>query len=270
MKRSTAFGTTVFLLANAASAQWSDNFDGYTNRTVLDNVNGWAGWDDDGSMAAIVTDSEALSPPHSAAVGGGLSDAVRLFSGYTTGRWTFTTHVYLPSNLQGTTYFLLNNDYAHGGPYDWAVEIDMDRSAGTAHEAFRDPDGTMAAPLLYDMWMEVRVEFDLDANTADVYFGGSLIGAGPWDAYSGSGILELEAVELYAPHAATVYWDEMSLQPAGDCIGDFDGNNVTDDRDVIAFLSAWRAGEAFSNCDGNGVIDTRDVICFLNAWNVGC
>jgi hypothetical protein len=258
------------MLAGGASAQWSDNFDSYADGTLLDDVNGWAGWDDDSSMAATVSSARSRSGPHAAAVGNGGSDAVRLYSGYTSGQWVYTAHVYVPSDLDGITYFILNNDYSHGGPHDWAVEIDMDPSTGTAREVFRDPNDTMSAPLVYDQWVEIRVEFDLDANTSDVYYNGALVGTGTWDAYSGSGILELEAVDLYAPHAATVYWDDMSLQPAGGCIGDFDGNGVVDTRDVIAFLNAWNAGDAASDCDGNSIIDTRDVICFLNAWNAGC
>jgi hypothetical protein len=263
--------STLLVLTSAASAQWSDNFDSYANGTLLDNVGGWTGWDDIGVDAATVTDEQSRSSPHSAMVGNGYSDAVHPFTGYTSGAWVFTAHVYVPSGLDGITYFLLQNQYNHGGPYDWAVEIDMDPATGMAKEVFRDPNGTMTQPIAYDQWVEIRVEFDLDNNTGDVYYNGSLIGSGTWDAYSGSGILELGAVDLYAPHNARVFYDDITLEAAGgDCYADFNEDGTVDTRDVLAFLNSWNGGDLASDCDGNGTIDTRDVLCFLNLWNAGC
>ena len=68
MKLSAFVGGAAALLlaAGSASAQWSDNFDSYANGTLLDNINGWAGWDDIGIDAATVTDAQSRSAPHSA------------------------------------------------------------------------------------------------------------------------------------------------------------------------------------------------------------
>ncbi|MBK7403347.1 MAG: hypothetical protein IPJ41_01615 [Phycisphaerales bacterium] len=54
------------------------------------------------------------------------------------------------------------------------------------------------------------------------------------------------------------------------CYADFNGDNLVDTRDVLAFLNAWNAHNASADCDNNGVVDTRDVLCFLNLWTAGC
>ncbi|QKK06753.1 MAG: hypothetical protein HND58_00315 [Planctomycetota bacterium] len=56
----------------------------------------------------------------------------------------------------------------------------------------------------------------------------------------------------------------------GDCIADFNGDEVVDTRDVLAFLNAWNADDESSDINGDGLIDTRDVLAFLNLWNAGC
>lgn len=69
----------------------------------------------------------------------------------------------------------------------------------------------------------------------------------------------------HGEHTGSAY-----LFDAGMCAADFNGDGLTDSRDVIAFLNAWAAGDAAADFDGNGVIDSRDAIGFLNAWVSGC
>jgi hypothetical protein len=62
------------------------------------------------------------------------------------------------------------------------------------------------------------------------------------------------------------------------CPADFNNDNTTDTRDVIAFLAAWaaqRGGDCSDNdctadITGDGLVDSRDVVAFLNLWNTGC
>ncbi len=61
-----------------------------------------------------------------------------------------------------------------------------------------------------------------------------------------------------------------AYETAAECYADFNGDDVVDTRDVLAFLNAWTAQDPASDCDGNGTIDTRDVLCFLNLWTAGC
>jgi hypothetical protein len=211
--RMLLLGAAALWICLPAVAQWSDNFDSYPNGTVLDNVGGWFGWDNTPACAGTVSNAQSLSTPHSISVSNTLgNDAVHPFTPLTSGAWTFTAHQYIPSGLDGITYFILNNEYNHGGPYEWAIQMQMDPGLGMVNEQLRDPGGATAAPIVYDAWTEIRVEFDLDADTCDAYYNGALIASGTWltGAYT---TLEFANVDLYAPHNEPVYYDDLSLVP---------------------------------------------------------
>ncbi|VAX39803.1 hypothetical protein MNBD_PLANCTO03-1709 [hydrothermal vent metagenome] len=53
--------------------------------------------------------------------------------------------------------------------------------------------------------------------------------------------------------------------PPGDR-ADFNGDGLTDTRDVMAFLVAWAACAPETDCTRDGLCDTRDVLCYLELW----
>jgi hypothetical protein len=193
-----------------AVADWSDNFDGYADGTKLYNVGGWSGWDDDPNAAGTVSSAQALSAPHSIVVSNDMGvDAVHPFDPpYTEGAWTFTAWQYIPDNLDGATYFILNNVYAPP-THEWAMQIGMDPATGMVTEEIH---GGSETPIVYDAWTEIRVEFDLDLDTADAYYNNVLIYSGSWTS-SGYPTPEFANVDLYAPHDVGVYYDDISLVP---------------------------------------------------------
>jgi len=88
-------------------------------------------------------------------------------------------------------------------------------------------------------------------------------------------------LNIRGQHATMVSFDGLRVLDISDCPtcpADFNNDNTTDTRDVIAFLNAWatQRGTDCSNNDcsadvtGDGLVDSRDFIAFLNAWNAGC
>lgn len=218
MRRNCICGGAILLLAAAgASAQWGDDFDSYANGTQLFGVGGWTGWDDSQAAAGTVTDVMSRSGPNSITVSG-TSDAVHPFSGYTAGAWMFTAYQYIPDNLDALTYFILNNEYNHGGPYDWGIEMHMDPTTGLVNESIHDVNGDLATPLIFNQWVEISTLIDLDNNYMECYYGGTMVASGDWNIRQG-GLIELQNVDLYAPHAVGVFYDDISLTvvpaPAG-------------------------------------------------------
>jgi hypothetical protein len=202
------------LAAGTAVAQWTENFDGYANGTVLNNVGGWFGWDNVPAACGTVTNEQALSAPHSMKVWND-DDAVHPYSGYTTGQWVYTAWQYIPSGLDQMTYFIINNLYNHGGPYEWAIETHMNPATGFVNEQLRDPTGVNKKPIIYNQWVEIKTVIDLTANQMQHYYGGQLLASGIWNIRGGP--IEIANVDLFAGaptgHQRSVYYDDFSLVP---------------------------------------------------------
>jgi hypothetical protein len=189
------------------SGGWSDNFDSYANNTNLHGVGGWKGWDNSPAATAFVRDDQALSTPHSVEIMT-TSDLVQEYSGYTSGGWAYTTWQYIPSSFTGDTYFLLLNEYNDGGPYNWSTQVHF-----TGGNVINDGISGGTTPIVFDEWVEIRVEIDLTNNTQAFFYDGNLLYLGTWtEENSGGGQLEIQAVDLYANGASAVYYDDMSLE----------------------------------------------------------
>ena len=197
---------------NQVSSGWSDNFDSYDNGTLLYNVGGWTGWDDNPAAAGTVSDAQAYSGSHSIMVND-TSDAIHPLTGFEGGKWIITAWQYIPSGLTGMSYFVVNSYYEHGGPYYWGVEIHFDPATGMVTDAMRDANGTSALPIIYDQWVEVRIEVDFTTSvgTLSEYYGGNLLFTGDWVLSVGQ--LAIANIDLYAPHATPVYYDDISVLP---------------------------------------------------------
>jgi hypothetical protein len=209
MRKSTLAVCAGFALAlgGAAHAQFSDNFDSYADGTLLSGVGGWDGWDATAGAAGTVTSKVARSGPHSIAISGG-ADAVHPFSGYTSGKWTMTAWNYIArGDLTADTYFIVNNDYAHGGPYQWSVEMQFDVTTSTVIDDFRGG----SAPIAFDRWAELRFEIDLDADTIDTYYDGGLVSSGQYAIRGGP--VAIANIDLFTT-GATSYYDDISIVPA--------------------------------------------------------
>lgn len=244
MKNSHILGGALALLiaASGASAQWTDNFDSYPAGPL--NSGGWDGWDGDASAYGIVTTNEFRSAPNSLQANGTV-DAVYNFNGaYTAGQWAVTGWVYIPSDMDDLTYWIIQNDYTHGGPYDWTVEVAMDPINGEVIEDIQDiyGDGTNVLPLITDQWVEIRSEFDLDNNHVATYYNDQLLAEGDIDIRD-LGPIEIANLDIYGPQANPAYHDDISVAvTGGDCFADFNGDGLVNTQDFIAYLGAWAAG----------------------------
>lgn len=199
-------GVAVALACSGAQAQWSDNFDSYPDGTILDGVGGWTGWDGTGDPG-VVTSKQSRSGPHSVEISGA-ADAVHPLSGYTSGQWTLFAWNYIPRDgLTADTYFIVNNEYAHGGPQQWSLEMQFDVATGTVIDDFRGG----SAPIVFDQWAQLRFEIDLDADTVDSYYNGTLVSSGQYAIRGGPAAIA--NIDLFTTGALS-YYDDMLLVPA--------------------------------------------------------
>jgi len=204
-------------------ADWSDNFDSYENGQYLDGDpedGGWHGWDGVLEAGAYVVDDENLSTPHSVELMD-VEDLVHEFEGIDSGQWTFTTWQYIPSDIMGIPYFIMLCIYNDLGPYHWSLQIAFDSNTD---EVISEPELAIL-PLIYDEWVEIRVEIDLDADLQTVYYDGELLTEKIWSdgVSSPGGITEIQCVDLWSSGASEHYYDDFSLavptEPNLDCDG---------------------------------------------------
>jgi hypothetical protein len=192
----------------AAGAQWSDDFDSYANGQSLHGVGGWKGWDNNPAFTAYATDLYALSAPNSVDITP-TSDLVHEFSGYTSGAWVVTAWQYIPSTSTGQQYFILLNTYADGGINNWSTEIQFANGS-----VINDGDGA-TLPVIFDQWVEIRVEIDLDTDVQAIYYGGNLLTQTSWtEGLSGGGALNIGAMDLFSNAASDIYYDDISIEEA--------------------------------------------------------
>jgi hypothetical protein len=198
------------------SQGWSDNFDSYENGTVMYNVGGWSGWDDNPAAAGIITNLQSRSAPHSI-MANDTVDAVHPLSGFEGGKWIITAWQYLPSNLSGMSYFVVNSYYSPNDTAFWVVELHFDPVTGKVNDALRDQSASQTVPIVFDQWVEIRIEADLTGGLGTIaqYYNGQLVFAGDWIA-GAIGQLAIGNIDLYAPHGTPVFYDDISVVPDED------------------------------------------------------
>jgi hypothetical protein len=231
---------------------WSDDFSAYTLGQFLDGDptdGGWKGWDNDPTWGAFVVDTYELSVPHSVEVVADV-DLVHEFSGLTTGTYTFTAWQYIPGNMVGLSYFILLSDYQDGAGQNnkWAVQMRFDADQGLVESEF---DG-MTLWIIYDTWVEIRCEIDLDNDWLEMYYDGALLHGKNWTAgpnNGGDGILNIGAVDLFANGATAVYYDDISLVGEGvepipdlDCSGTLAFTDITPGAAVTGTFDVTNVG----------------------------
>jgi hypothetical protein len=188
---------------------WYEDWDSYPTGQDMHGVGGWKGWGDDPTWTAYTTDVQARSVPNSIDINGN-ADLVHEYSGYDDGVWIYTAWQHVPANLVGMSYFILLNQYDDPGMnLNWSTQVAFDSASGLVINE-GPAGGTL--PMIYDDWVEIRVEIDLDNDWQEFYYGGNLLFADSWaDGMSGGGITSIGAVDLFANGASQVYYDDLSL-----------------------------------------------------------
>lgn len=186
-------------------ALFFERFDAYEAGSEMHGQGGWKGWAGDAGAGAPVSD--ANDPVGAGAVEIlGSSDLVHEFD-VDGGAITFSAMQYIPSGTAGTQYFILMSAYNDPGvDMEWSVQTTFDLETG-AITAYGGTTGV--ATIVYDEWVEIKCVIDLDNNTVDDYYNGTLTESRAW---SGSGKTTLQAVDLYGAGASSIYYDDVRIR----------------------------------------------------------
>ena len=198
---------SIVAFASPAVADWSENFDSYANGSGIIGQGGWEGWDGNPAWDGYVTDFVSNSAPHSLDITP-TTDAIHQFSGYTSGLVLVSAWCYVPSSATGEQYFILLDQYAHGGPNHWALQVMF--GLGIVESQF---DGVLL-DLIYNRWVEFTVQIDFDNDFMHVEYDGVTLVDKPWTAGSnadGLGIANLACMDLFSNAGDDIYWDDISI-----------------------------------------------------------
>src|ERR1035437_1811864 len=197
----------------ARAAAVFDDFESYAVGSNLHGQGGWAGWAGDAKAGALVSTNFSFSPTRSVNITGA-SDLVHTFSGATNGQWVFSVMQYIPSTSTGTNFVILLNTYR--SPYgaadlNWSVQIQNNMATG---QIISDLGGGATRPMVKDQWAELRCEINLASNSVSEFYNGQLLSTHAWQ--DGTGLNEIQALNLFANNAGPVYYDNVSLTGRGD------------------------------------------------------
>jgi len=211
MKVWCMIGVAVLVLAAPATVQaqfFSDNFDSYAPFSMIIGQGGWDGWDGNPAADAMVTSALAASPPNSLAVLGA-ADVVQQFTGASGGTWYAKVKTYVPNYQTGDLYFIILDEYNHGGPYHWAVQIRLSASEGIVENVGgTDVPGGGILPITTDEWVGIIVEIDLASNLYTVTYGGAFLDSQQWTV---TGQLEIAAFDLFSDASSESFMDDVWL-----------------------------------------------------------
>ena len=110
--------------------------------------------------AGTVSDVRARSAPHSIAVHN--SDAIHPFSGYEGGQVDlYGLAVQSPRILAASPTSFSTATTSTAAPTTGPSSCIWIRRPGKVNDSIRDPNATVTLPIVYDQWVQIRIEVDL-------------------------------------------------------------------------------------------------------------
>ncbi|MBL8876373.1 MAG: hypothetical protein JNM86_11315 [Phycisphaerae bacterium] len=207
----------IAAVGTIAQAGYFADFEAYKPGQRLQGVDGWKGWDNVSNVAGLVSDKVTYESDRSLMVTGidqASTDAVREFSGATSGSWSVSAMQYLGSGQGGSTYFILMNRYqdkANNNNAFWSTQLRFDLAAGKVYDDFRGGSASIAM----NEWASIRVDINLTANTVKHFYNDILISSGTWSTGSASKGA-LAAIDLYTGDKNVAYYDNLTVSSASE------------------------------------------------------
>jgi len=276
--RNTLSITLTVGLATTGLAQTTlidDDFESYDVGSSLIGQGGWDAWP--GGVGALISDDQAASGTKSYLANEFEVDMIyRMRDGSgspvaTSGQWTFSCQTYMSLDAVGDFYIILLNQFNDASPVDsnWSMQLRLGTIDGLVESEF---DGAMT-DLIYDEWVEVRAEIDLDADSFDIFYNDEILAEDlVWsENVSGGGLTQIDVLDLYTPNANPSYIDDVLLVQTGtSCRADFDGDGELTLFDFLAFSNAFDSGDLAADFDGDGSLTLFDFLAFSNEFDAGC
>lgn len=265
MKKSLLFLLLMFAAISFTFAQtvvFSDNFDSYTAGSHLAQTNSaWTTWSNapGGSEDGVITTAQAASAPNSLLVNGSV-DQVYPFGNYTTGHYTVTFNMYIPSTGNGG-YFNIQHVLLQQWSYECYFYND-----GTGYLKVGGSNINFTYPS--NAWFPVVMDVDMDQDQTSLTINNVLVNSWPFhytgDATTG-GVNQLAGIDLYAgaPNnlSGTYYVDDFVVtELSAALVGEF--SVPTENINLSLNPNSTATGTVTMNNPGTGGTDFRIVTTY--------
>ena len=217
------------LAFTALSAQVSENFSDYTvggklaqqaqamGRDYWSTWSGAVGGPEDGVIGEM-DGNKVYAPTFNV-------DQVLKLGNKTTGKWALYLNIYIPTGKDG--YFNIMNNFPIGTTNnDWSCQFcfacNVDGTGGYAGvlRIYAGQEDAIMVDFTHDVWLNVKIEIDLDADQAKAYLNDNLVHSWQYTLGSfGSGVVKnsIDALDVYPSTNSTqsvFYIDNIVFQDA--------------------------------------------------------
>ena len=171
---------------------WFEGFESYDDSNI-DPQSDWIGWDNANSGVAVTDDFSFI---------GGQSilveqddDLVYEFSDINSGSGDLIFYMFIPSDGNAGAYFNILHDY-NAADSNWAFEVYF-ASSQSGESSYVSADSDVSFDAVYDQWIEVKNEIDIENNSISFYYNDVFIHSWTWSDGSAGESNVLGALNLF-------------------------------------------------------------------------
>ena len=209
-------GSCIYDWQPCENLLWSEDFESYNATNIDSQTSEWIGWDNINS-GVDVTNNLGFSSNQSILVEQN-DDLIHMFDGINAGSGEIIFWMYIPSTDGAGGYYNILHEYNAANSV-WAHQI-MFASAESGEQSVLDAAGYAAVSFdaVYDTWVEVRQEIDLDNDYTTLYYNGEELYSWQFsqDAGGEQQLNILDAINFYgacggAGCNAITYFDNVEM-----------------------------------------------------------
>ena len=221
-------GSCEYPWDDCPNQQLLETFGDYNQGNIDPQSNNWIGWDNsnsgvdvvDFSMSTYLGDSQSILVEQD-------DDLIWDFDDVNAGSGQVIFHMYIPSEDNAGAYYNMLHDYAAANS-NWAFQVFF-APASSSEQSYVDLDQPVYFDAVYDTWVQVRHEIDIDNDTISLYYNGELITSWAFSTGSTGFSSVLDALNLYGfctgnPCNGFTYYDNIEI-----CGNFYDNTNIDDD-----------------------------------------
>ena len=208
-------GSCEYPWDDCPNQQLLESFGDYNQGNIDPQSNNWIGWDNsnsgvdivDFSMSTYLGDSQSILVEQD-------DDLIWDFDDVNAGSGQVIFHMYIPSDDNAGAYYNMLHDYAAANS-NWAFQVFF-APASSSEQSYVDLDQPVYFDAVYDTWVQVRHEIDIDNDTISLYYNGDLITSWTFSTGSTGFSLVLDALNLYGfctgtPCNGFTYYDNIEI-----------------------------------------------------------